>query len=713
MPDVVGKAVFQVETDTSGVQRGLDAVEGKAKATGRAVEGAFGAKTKAATTGLNAQLTGIGQRLERINKSGGLAKGILGGVGLGGGLLAFQAVKGALEGVVHSYEDVLHAAEAEQAASAKLNTSLAANVKGWDGETTAIDDNITAREKLGFTAVDQKNALALLLVQTHDQTKALDAERVAMDLARLKGIDLSSASVLVGKAYNGNITSLKRLGIELPKGTRGMAALAAITKVASGQAEAFRNTQEGAAQALHAELESAMAKVGQALLPVAAGLTDLAAQTIPVVIAAVTDLAHAWGNLMDLLDPTSAELRNVDTMLREQAKGLGISGDALVAFRKDQAAGTQATKDGLLSQKLMNAQIADFAQQLSDAGVTGQDYIDQLATYKAAVMGSSDATAKATADETELEKVRRMSADTLRAYMDDQREANDLAGQAALYNGRNKKSVDDLVPSLDDAGNAVVMWIKKVAQTKPILQSMGPDMTQLAGIITASFVDVPKKLQKTLGKTKLVIHHELTDARKEAQLGMAEIVYALKHPMDQAHLERFYAKKIADAEKKRRQAIREGASAALHLADQEIAKWNARLANLKNMDATLVLTVMAGNRGAGAGLKWYQQQQANRSNAQSQDNFNRGQATGGYRPAGWSGMWGENGPERVRLLSNGGAVTSASQGSNAMPSTITIRHEISLSGAQNLRAAGYDERGVAAFMIATPDQAISRWRSQR
>jgi hypothetical protein len=150
-----------------------------------------------------------------LGKGGGISGALLGGVGLGAGLGAFSAISSGVGMVTDALADSVKKAIEEQAGMERLGAALKANIPAWNGNTDAIEKVIAEREKLAFSDGDQRDSLALLVGITHDATKALDLQRQAMDLARLRGISLSDASTILGKVYSGNTAILKRYGIQV------------------------------------------------------------------------------------------------------------------------------------------------------------------------------------------------------------------------------------------------------------------------------------------------------------------------------------------------------------------------------------------------------------------------------------------------------------------------------------------------------------------
>lgn len=190
------------------------------------------------------------------------------GVGLAAGAAGFALLDGAISKTTEFLTDSVAKAREEEAGIAKLDTALRANVKGWDGNRDSIERVIAAREKLAFSDGEQRDSLALLVARTHDATKALDLQGIAMDFARLKGVDLATSSELIGKVYGGNLGLLQRYGIAVEKGATSTEALATIQKLAAGQAKAFGDSAEGAAQGAEIAIEDLQEEIGQGLLPV-------------------------------------------------------------------------------------------------------------------------------------------------------------------------------------------------------------------------------------------------------------------------------------------------------------------------------------------------------------------------------------------------------------------------------------------------------------
>jgi hypothetical protein len=527
MTDVVGKAVYELQADSSGVKTGAASAERTLTESGGRAGTGF-----------------VNSFKESITKShGSLGEGIAQGLGFVSILGAAHLAEEAIKKVGEVIGEAVNAAKAAEVENAKLDASLAANVKGWDGNTTAIEETIKARERLGFTDSAQKDALALLVVHTHDVTKALDAERVAMDLARLKGIDLGTASTLVGKAFDGNVTALKRLGIELPKGVKGMDALAAITKVAGGQADAFSKTTEGAGQAVAAQWEGVMERLGAAIIPVEQGLMTLAADGIPTVLNAVDLLTTAWQNMLDLIDPGGAELRNVNAALRAMAASLGLPTDTLVKFKSAQDEANKSVGETIILDDNYRTELRQLTDQIMSGQGTAAEKADALAAATAGLKetyGYTDTAGQAlTATTGGLTKAQQEALDIINLYLDDQREAASQAGLVAQATQDQTTAVAASLPYWSKAGTSVsdlMAEIKSLADTKTYLDGwnaawMGAavETKHATGTITEAVTALPYDMWQGL-----------KDGEDAVKQGMKDLIYAMNHPWeaekDRAHL---------------------------------------------------------------------------------------------------------------------------------------------------------------------------------
>jgi hypothetical protein len=237
----------------------------------------FGAATKEAATHaetLNQKLSGFGK-----------------GMVLGAGVAAFGLVTGAIDTVVSKVGEADAAFRDSQVSTAQLTASLKANVPGWQAQADAVAKATDFGVKYGFSADSVRASLALLVVGTHNVTDASKLQATAMDLARLKNIDLATSTAILIKAHEGNLGALKRIGITIPPVTAAVDALhashqkitpaelanakakdklatatlavATLTKIATGQNDAYAATTTGKEAAANERVHESMVKVGE------------------------------------------------------------------------------------------------------------------------------------------------------------------------------------------------------------------------------------------------------------------------------------------------------------------------------------------------------------------------------------------------------------------------------------------------------------------
>jgi archaellum component FlaC len=212
---------------------------------------------------LNADL----KRLQEQSKSTALAAAEMTKVGvaitgIGAGITAFLglAVKGAAD---------------EEAMLIRLSSILSNVGVSFEQVKKPLDDFMMATEKASSVSHDKLyEALIQLVNITGDYEKSLKLLPLALDLAAAKGIDLATASMLVGKVAQGNTTMLARYGIILKEGASASEALAAIQARVGGTAEKYGKSTAGAMAQIKNSIDTVMESIGSVLLPIVKTLAD-------------------------------------------------------------------------------------------------------------------------------------------------------------------------------------------------------------------------------------------------------------------------------------------------------------------------------------------------------------------------------------------------------------------------------------------------------
>ena len=254
---------------------------------------AFLAKDAASATirGLSKTVSGLGSVASKV---GGILK-----TGLKVGL---AAVGGAILGAGAALAKFTKEAIADEAAQAKLNAVLKARGLATKENLAATEASIKAGAKLAFTDDQVRAGLSTATQFTNDFTKAQKILAVSQDLARAKNISLEKATLLVGRAYDGNTTGLSRMGVALEKGAKGTKALDAVTAKFGGSASAYTETTAGGIEALTIQLAEAGESIGQSLLPIVNDLLKVFNEkALPVILSVVDGIKSFIDNNRGLI----------------------------------------------------------------------------------------------------------------------------------------------------------------------------------------------------------------------------------------------------------------------------------------------------------------------------------------------------------------------------------------------------------------------------
>jgi hypothetical protein len=204
--------------------------------------------------------------LKNINKNLTGTRGIAATVGSDLKKAAL-GVAGLASGIAFFTAKAIQGAAADEASTAKLLATLKARKFGTEEVTAAIDKQIAAGAKLGFTDDEVRGSVEASTRFTKKYSIAQKIQTTAMNLARATGIDLAEATLAVGKAYAGaGGKALKNLGIT-KKGIKGQEALNAILNKTRGTAAAYADTAEGAFTTLSIQAAELKESFGAAFLP--------------------------------------------------------------------------------------------------------------------------------------------------------------------------------------------------------------------------------------------------------------------------------------------------------------------------------------------------------------------------------------------------------------------------------------------------------------
>ena len=197
------------------------------------------------------------------------------GAALAAGALA---IKIGVDGVKAAIED--------EVSQKKLATTLKNVTNATDDQIKATEDYITKQQlQYGISDTKLRPALEILARRTKDVTEAQKLNNLAIDIAAGTGKDLETVATALGKAYGGNLTSLKKLGVPLDENiikTKDFeAATKALTDTFGGSAQANTETYQGQLNILNERWGEMKEGIGQKAIPI---LKDLLEQVNLVAI---------------------------------------------------------------------------------------------------------------------------------------------------------------------------------------------------------------------------------------------------------------------------------------------------------------------------------------------------------------------------------------------------------------------------------------------
>lgn len=179
-------------------------------------------------------------------------------VGAAATAFAVQSVKNAL---------------ADESAQRKLAETLQASTSATEAQIAAVGDWIdTTSIAIGVTDDELRPAFSRLVRSTNDVQKAQDLLNLALDISVATGKPLEAVSNALGKAYDGNATSLGRLGLGLDstilKSGDTDAIFQTLTKTFGNFAENEAQSTEAQFRRVGIAVDEAKEEIGAALLPI-------------------------------------------------------------------------------------------------------------------------------------------------------------------------------------------------------------------------------------------------------------------------------------------------------------------------------------------------------------------------------------------------------------------------------------------------------------
>jgi len=247
---------------------------------------------------------------------------------------AAGAVTALAGGLVLAAKAAIEDEQSQRLLETQLRATLGPNQALADSMADFVDQTQLAT---GVADTELRPALANLIRFTGDATKAQDLLTLSIDASTATGKDLSAVSTAIGKAYDGNFTALKKLGVPLDdniiKTKDFEAAQRALNAQFGGAAAANANTFAGRIQILRTRFDEMVESIGYKALPALGQLLDYVDRLIKIMdergLGGV--IRELGGKLRRFVDPFQAVQdaisRNVDETdgLIDKLKQTGVN----------------------------------------------------------------------------------------------------------------------------------------------------------------------------------------------------------------------------------------------------------------------------------------------------------------------------------------------------------------------------------------------------
>lgn len=276
------------------------------------------------------------------------------------------------------------AAMADEVAMTKLNGTL--ENLGFDAVTEDVQAFIDKTAYASGVSDDQlRPSLNRLLLATNDVSTAQNGLTLALDIAAGTGKSVEQVSNALGKAYEGNVGALAKLGVGMDSATLKSMSMSDITTALStkfeGQAADAADTYQGKLNRLTVAVDEAKETIGYALLnaldDVAAsmggvdglqGIIDETARGFAFLIEDVATLTRLFGDLSPETDNANKSFFETSTFLAKLSTIIPVVGTYLgTYFNQQEYAYQQNLKTAGTVEYLTNKYL-DLANAIQTAG---------------------------------------------------------------------------------------------------------------------------------------------------------------------------------------------------------------------------------------------------------------------------------------------------------------------------------------------------------
>lgn len=239
------------------------------------------------------------------------------------------------------------AAAEDEKSQTLLANALRNSAKATESQIEQVEDSISKLQFQAAVADDElRPALGNLVRATGDVEKSQKFLALALDISAATGRSLESVSIALGKAANGQVTALQRLGVPLDQTavkTKDVDRLMdSLSDKFEGASEAAANTAEGGLKKLNIAFDELQETIGYQALPFLETFTSVA-------IPALNGLNYATDQSANLFKENSKETgfwaKVLNKSLGFAALQFGGIGKLITGFFKNSKEATDGTID--------------------------------------------------------------------------------------------------------------------------------------------------------------------------------------------------------------------------------------------------------------------------------------------------------------------------------------------------------------------------------
>lgn len=643
---------------------------------------------------------------------GDIKKGFLEGIGIGGGLGVYDAVVKTVGAVVGQVGHALDLASDKAEAASKANVLFGSSYDIIERASKTAATAVGLSSGAYIAAAGDVGNLITNLGFAGDEAASMskDIVQLSADMGSFNNADTAEVVDAIGAAFRGETEPIRRFGVmlsaakveakalamglkdgkkPLTDNAKAMATYQLILEQTTAAQGDFARTSDGKANADRiraAKAEEAWTRLGEVLTPLYQKVMPLIAEATTTAIDTITNLANIAAPLVDgalqgiagaidtigdsfaalkaLMDPTGTEAERVTRAIMDQAKALGLDGDAAVLYidkLKAQRAAElelQRTRKGVLEQNIIIARTIGSAYE-------------EIDKYRQAIKEGGDAEAL---NNIIMERKQQLLTQ-LTPYLTErdrllgiqrglQEDVNEVDNESVRINGLASQALADYNKHLEDVRATQQAAAIIYGQTSSAVEAQTSSFSRAASELNLGYGSVllatvesqkkaavvlapenPKGVAKAVENTIDDMFMTMADAKEPWKAQWKELAAWAKDPFKPEKFEDWVAGRVKAAMKKARETF--GGERQRWLKIAAAYRWIAKNNWIDPMKADIGLIMTALKTASLA------TDAAKGKKGRGGSGGTAGRASGGPVSAGSTYLVGERGPELVTMGGNG------------------------------------------------------------